>query len=226
MAYISEGDALTADLIEKLQADMVSIDTATNPAVKKINSRFSKSKKYCLETTYTKITPAINDLNETQKKLTSSLTQTVDSVALVMGNTTEDPELKTRFEECVTALSTITDVTVLNSVMDILQRLSVVEKFSTDDFEDEFEIGETDTKSVFTLTHKPIGKVRFYIDGVRYFSNYYQYNPDDNTVVWLGTVSNMGNDKGFDISDSTVVIEYDYDKAAEEADKVTDEPAA
>lgn len=140
MSYISEGDVLTADLIEKLQADMVSIDTATNPAVKKINSRFSKAKKYCLETTYTKITPAINELNVTQQKLTDSLTQTVNSVASVMGNTTENPELKTRFEECVTALSTVTDVTVLNSVMDILQRLTVVEKFSTDDFEDEFEI--------------------------------------------------------------------------------------
>ena len=33
MAYVAEGDTLTADLIEKLQADMVSIDTATNPAV-------------------------------------------------------------------------------------------------------------------------------------------------------------------------------------------------
>lgn len=226
MAYVAEGDTLTADLIEKLQADMVSIDTTTNPAVKKINSRFSSSKKYCLETKYTKITPAINDLNATQIKLTDSLTNTVDSVALVMGNTVDDPELKNRFEECVKALSTVTDVTVLNSIMDILQRLDIVEKFSTDDFEDEFEIGETDTQSVFALTHKPIGKVRFYIDGVRYFSNYYQYNPGDNTVVWLGTVSNMGNDKGFDISDSTVVIEYDYDKAAEEADEVTDEPAA
>ena len=226
MAYVAEGDTLTADLIEKLQADMVSIDTATNPAVKKINRNFSKAKKYCLETAYTKITPAINALNESQGKLETSLTQSVNSVSSIVGNTTKDIELKAKFEECVTTLSTVTDVTVLNSVMDILQRLSVVEKFSTDDFEDEFEIGETVTQSVFPLTHKPIGKVRFYIDGVRYFSNYYQYNPDNNTVVWLGTVSNMGNDKGFDISDSTVVIEYDYDKAAEEADEVTDEPAA
>lgn len=110
--------------------------------------------------------------------------------------------------------------------MEIIDRLSVVEKFSADDYEDEFEVGENETMSVFSLTHKPIGKVRFFIDGVRYFSNYYEYKPEDNTVVWLGTVSNMGNDKGFDISDSTVVIEYDYDKAAEEADTETDEPAA
>lgn len=226
MAYQAENEILTQDVIRKLQADIVSIDTATNPAIKKINSNFNPSKKYILTTSLTKITPAINALSKVQNDLKVSLNKSVNSVFDFVGNVSSDIELRNKFEEYIKSHTSVTDITIINIIMEIIDRLSVVEKFSADDYEDEFEVGENETMSVFSLTHKPIGKVRFFIDGVRYFSNYYEYKPEDNTVVWLGTVSNMGNDKGFDISDSTVVIEYDYDKAAEEADTETDEPAA
>lgn len=226
MAYQAENEILTQDVIQKLQADIVSIDTATNPAIKKINSNFNPSKKYILTTSLTKITPAINALSKVQNDLKVSLNKSVNSVFDFVGNVSSDIELRNKFEEYIKSHTSVTDITIINIIMEIIDRLSVVEKFSADDYEDEFEVGENETMSVFSLTHKPIGKVRFFIDGVRYFSNYYEYKPEDNTVVWLGTVSNMGNDKGFDISDSTVVIEYDYDKAAEEADTETDEPAA
>ena len=226
MAYQAENEILTQDVIRKLQADIVSIDTATNPAIKKINSNFNPSKKYILTTSLTKITPAINALSKVQNDLKVSLNKSVNSVFDFVGNVSSDIELRNKFEEYIKSHTSVTDITIINIIMEIIDRLSVVEKFSADDYEDEFEVGENETMSVFSLTHKPIGKVRFFIDGVRYFSNYYEYKPEDNTVVWLGTVSNMGNDKGFDISDSTVVIEYDYDKTAEEADTETDEPAA
>lgn len=226
MAYQAENEILTQDIIQKLQADIVSIDTATNPAIKKINSRLSPSKKYILTTRLTKITPAINALSKAQDDLETSLNESVESIFNFVGNVSSDIELRNKFEEYIKSHTSVTDITIINIIVEIINRLSVVEKFSADDYEDEFEVGENETMSVFSLTHKPIGKVRFFIDGVRYFSNYYQYNPDDNTVVWLGTVSNMGKDKGFDISDSTVIIEYDYDKAAEESDTTTDEPAA
>ena len=92
------------------------------------------------------------------------------------------------------------------------KRLADVANFAADDYEDTFEISVGETKTVFNLTHKPIGKIRFYIDGVRYFSDYFQYNKENNTVTWIGTESNMGSDKGFDVTDSMVVIEYDYIK--------------
>lgn len=216
MAYQAENEILTQDIIQKLQADIVSIDTATNPAIKKINSRLSPSKKYILTTSLTKITPAINALSKAQDDLETSLNESVESVFNFVGNVSSDIELRNKFEEYIKSHTSVTDITIINIIVEIINRLSVVEKFSADDYEDEFEVGENETMSVFSLTHKPIGKVRFFIDGVRYFSNYYEYKPENNTVIWLGTVDNMGKDKGFEISDSTVVIEYDYDKSKEE----------
>lgn len=216
MAYQAENEILTQDIIQKLQADIVSIDTATNPAIKKINSRLSPSKKYILTTSLTKITPAINALSKSQDDLEISLNESVESVFNFVGNVSSDIELRNKFEEYIKSHTSVTDITIINIIVEIINRLSVVEKFSADDYEDEFEVGENETMSVFSLTHKPIGKVRFFIDGVRYFSNYYEYKPENNTVIWLGTVNNMGKDKGFEISDSTVVIEYDYDKSKEE----------
>ena len=96
---------------------------------------------------------------------------------------------------------------------EIDKKLAEVENLAADDYEDIFEVAANETKSVFHLTHKPIGKIRFYIDGVRYFSDYFQYNKENNTVTWIDTESNMGSDKGFDITDSMVVIEYDYAKS-------------
>ena len=117
----------TATAAQQMQASIVSIDTSTNPAVTKINSKLSASKKYILETTQKKITPAINELNKSQKTLSTSLNASVKSVFDLVGNTSTDSELKAKFEECVKTLSTVTDVTVLNTVMNILQRIKNIE---------------------------------------------------------------------------------------------------
>lgn len=117
----------TATAAQQMQASIVSIDTSTNPAVTKINSKLSASKKYILETTQKKITPAINELNKSQKTLTTSLNASVKSVFDLVGNTSSDPELKARFEECVKSLSDVTNVTVLNAVMNLLQRINSLE---------------------------------------------------------------------------------------------------
>ena len=117
----------TATAAQQMQASIVSIDTSTNPAVTKINSKLSASKKYILETTQKKITPAINELNKSQKTLTTSLNASVKSVFDLVANTSSDSELKARFEECVKSLSDVTDVTVLNAVMNLLQRINTLE---------------------------------------------------------------------------------------------------
>ena len=120
-------NATAITVAQQMQASIVSIDTSTNPAVTKINSKLNASKKYILETTQKKITPAINELNKSQKTLTTSLNASVKSVFDLVGNTSSDPELKVRFEECVKSLSDITDVTVLNAVMNLLQRINSLE---------------------------------------------------------------------------------------------------
>ena len=117
----------TTTVAQQMQAAIVSIDTSTNPAVTEINSKLNASKKYILETTQKKITPAINELNKSQKILETSLNASVESVSDLVGNTSSDPELKVRFEECVKSLSDVTDVTVLNAVMNLLQRINTLE---------------------------------------------------------------------------------------------------
>lgn len=117
----------TTTVAQQMQAVIVSIDTSTNPAVTEINSKLNASKKYILETTQKKITPAINELNKSQKILETSLNASVESVSDLVGNTSSDPELKVRFEECVKSLSDVTDVTVLNAVMNLLQRINSLE---------------------------------------------------------------------------------------------------
>lgn len=118
----------------------------------------------------------------------------------VLFGDTEDAEYKKKIDDLEAEL------------IEYKKRLADIADFAADDYEDTFEVSAGETKTVFDLTHKPIGKIRFYIDGVRYFSDYFQYNKENNTVTWIGTESNMGSDKGFDITDSMVVIEYDYIK--------------
>ncbi len=77
-----------------------------------------------------------------------------------------------------------------------------------DDYEDVFHVGEDEIKSEFKLTHKPVGKIRMYIDGIRYFKECIEYDAATNIVKWTN-----GSDKleGFDINDADVVFEYDYE---------------
>ena len=90
--------------------------------------------------------------------------------------------------------------------------VQVIKDLARDDYEDVFHIAEGQTQSEFVLTHKPIGKIRMYIDGIRYFKECIEYDADNNTVKW---VNKSENPEGFDITDADVVIEYDYNRAEE-----------
>lgn len=92
------------------------------------------------------------------------------------------------------------------------RKVSKIQKevmLAADDFEDTFSVPADKTQSVFKLTHKPIGKLRLYIDGIRYFKDTFTFNSDTNEVTWINTDQNH---EGFEITDSDVVVEYDYDK--------------
>lgn len=92
--------------------------------------------------------------------------------------------------------------------------------FIKDDIKDTFVIDESTTQDKFILSHIPIGIIKFYVDGVRYFEDCFTYDADTNTVTWIGTDATLGVGNGFELSDNTVVIEYDY-SATQEADKAT-----
>lgn len=92
--------------------------------------------------------------------------------------------------------------------------------FIKDDIKDTFVIDEETTQDKFILSHIPIGMIKFYVDGVRYFEDCFTYDADTNTVTWIGTDSNLGTGNGFELSDNTVVIEYDYSVTQESAKSV------
>lgn len=98
--------------------------------------------------------------------------------------------------------------------------VDIYSDFIKDDIKDTFVIDESTTQDKFILSHIPIGIIKFYVDGVRYFEDCFTYDADTNTVTWIGTDATLGVGNGFELSDNTVVIEYDY-SATQEADKAT-----
>lgn len=98
--------------------------------------------------------------------------------------------------------------------------VDIYSDFIKDDIKDTFVIDESTTQDKFILSHIPIGIIKFYVDGVRYFEECFTYDADTNTVTWIGTDATLGVGNGFELSDNTVVIEYDY-SATQEAEKAT-----
>lgn len=89
--------------------------------------------------------------------------------------------------------------------------------FAKDDFKDTFIVGSEAPQTDFVLTHKPIGTIKLFVDGVRYFDDCYTFNEDTKTLTWIGTDATLGAGNGFDLQDNTVVVEYDYDEKTEAA---------
>lgn len=98
--------------------------------------------------------------------------------------------------------------------------VDIYSDFIKDDIKDTFVIDESTIQDKFILSHIPIGIIKFYVDGVRYFEDCFTYDADTNTVTWIGTDATLGVGNGFELSDNTVVIEYDY-SVTQEAEKAT-----
>lgn len=98
--------------------------------------------------------------------------------------------------------------------------VDIYSDFIKDDIKDTFVIDESTTQDKFILSHIPIGIIKFYVDGVRYFEDCFTYDVDTNTVTWIGTDATLGVGNGFELSDNTVVIEYDYSATQESAKSV------
>lgn len=187
--------------IYKLQADILAEKTSNNTAYLKPST--IKSKNYQLNTTQKAVITAINELVSTIDTLDKQTNTALDEMYSALGNTGADPALLTKLKEQGNS--------VIEILLDVKSRLEKIEPLALDDYEDVFIIKDTETRTEFPLTYKPLGKIHFHIQGLRYFRDCYTYNSDTNTVVWTNTADN----DGFDLTDCVVVIEYDYDRKAE-----------
>lgn len=195
--YSSETD-ITKNFSE-LQADILTEDTAQNskmPAAKTVK------RNKALKTSNKTIVNAINELLASQEKIQEKTSQSLKDIYDILGNFAVNPSLKNE-------LTSRGAETVLELASKTYDALQAIKDLVQDDYEDMYHIAEGQTQSEFVLTHKPVGKLRIYVDGIRYFSDCIEYDSETNTVKW---VNDSSKPEGFDITDADVVIEYDYKK--------------
>jgi len=197
----STPDELTTK-INELQSDILGENLTNNPLMKA--SKFA-SKTKALDTNSKTIVTAVNEILKNLNSLSDKDNDSLNNMYSVLGNFVKTPEL-------VNELTSRGAETVLALAAKAYDDVQVIKDLARDDYEDVFHIAEGQTQSEFVLTHKPIGKIRMYIDGIRYFKECIEYDADTNTVKWVNTSENP---EGFDITDADVVIEYDYNKAEE-----------
>lgn len=198
----STPDELTTK-INELQSDILGEKLTNNPLMKA--SKIA-SKTKALDTKSKTIVTAINELLKGFDNLESVTLDSMNSMYSVLGNFGSDPEL-------INELTSRGAETILALAANNYDTIQEIRDFAKDDYEDVFHVAEGQTQSEFVLTHKPIGKIRMYIDGIRYFKECIEYNADTNTVKW---VNDSSNPEGFDITDADVVFEYDYKIPKEE----------
>ena len=83
------------------------------------------------------------------------------------------------------------------------------------EYEDSFFVKDGENRTKFALEHIPTGKIKLFIDGLRYFNGnnkadeLYTYDKNTNIVTWTNTDDTK---EGFQLSDMNVVFEYSYSK--------------
>lgn len=195
--YSSETD-ITKNFSE-LQADILTEDTAKNS---KMPAGKTAKKNKALKTENKTIVNAINELMSAQDKVLEKTDKSLKNIYDILGNFAVNPSLKNE-------LTSRGAETVLELASKTYDALQAIKDLVQDDYEDMYHIAEGQTQSEFVLTHKPVGKLRIYVDGIRYFSDCIEYDSETNTVKWANDSSKP---EGFDITDADVVIEYDYKK--------------
>lgn len=192
----SKNDELVTSFSE-LQSDILGEKLTDNPKMK-ASKILAKNK--ALNTEQKTIINAINELLKKQDEFSDNVRQDLQTMYSRLGNfassTTSDEELAARKASSVLELA----VKAFDMAKEAKTSASV-------DHEDVFNVPEGKTQSEFKLTHRPIGKIRLYIDGIRYFRDSMEYNPETNVVTWTNDSTKA---EGFDITDADVVLEYDY----------------
>lgn len=199
--------------INELQSDVLGEKLTNNPLMK---SSSMTAKNKALKTTQKTVVNAINELITKINNFTDTTNKDLVTLYDVIGNFVKDgslvTEINNRGAETIIALLINTYDTqkeLVETVKTIKEKVTQLEQFALDDYEDTFHVSATETKSEFSLTHIPIGKIRIYIDGIRYFSDTISYDESNNTVTWINS---SDKEEGFDITDADVVFEYDYNR--------------
>ena len=208
----SSQTAITSN-INELQSDVLGEKLTNNPLMK-ASSMTARNK--ALKTTQKTIVNAINELQIIVNNFTATASKDLSTMYSVVGNFAKDSSLKSeitnRGADTIIALLANTydsQVRISEKLNALSGKISQLEQYALDDYEDIFHIPESETKSEFKLTYKPIGQIRIYIDGIRYFSDTISYDENTNTVTWINTAEKA---EGFNITDADVVFEYDYDR--------------
>ena len=199
--------------INELQSDVLGEKLTNNPLMK-ASSMVAKNKS--LKTTQKTVVNAINELQIIVSNFTETASKDLSTMYSVVGNFAKDSSLKSeitdRGADTIIALLVNTydsQIRISEKLNALSEKISQLEQYAFDDYEDIFHIPESETRSEFKLTYKPIGKIRIYIDGIRYFSDTISYDENTNTVTWINTAEKA---EGFNITDADVVFEYDYDR--------------
>ena len=188
--------------INELQSDILGEKLTNNPLMK-ASKVLAKNK--ALNTSQKTIVNAINELITKITELGSSTSLDLNTMYSVIGSFQKNPEL-------INELTSRQAETLLALATQTYDEVQTIKEIAKDDFEDIFSIPEGEVRSEFKLTHTPLGKIRFYVDGIRYFKDCIEYDAETNTVKWINDSSKP---EGFDITDADVVIEYDYDTRKE-----------
>ena len=180
--------------INELQSDILGENLSNNPLMKK-SSLPTKNKK--LNTNQQIIVPAINEILKAQEKLTKLTNDALNNMYRTLGDLSKDTMLANKI--------TSRGASVIDLLADITDLVTKV-------YEDKFYVAENENRTEFKLTHVPAGKIKLFIDGIRYFNgndkeNFFTYNKSTNTVTWINTDEST---EGFQLSDMDVVFEYSY----------------
>ena len=192
--------------INELQSDVLAENLASNPYLK-YHVIIEKNKQ--LNTTSKNVIGAINEVLRKTNSASTTNKAALAELYNVLGHVGVQPELTKKVLSHSTSL--------IQLVLDMLDRIDSNDALRTIDYKDQYTVGET-VQHTFRLSHKPRNEsVKFFVNGVQYSNIHkvaYTYDSDQNQITWLFTEDNHG----FDITDSEVVIEYQYDLKQEVAD--------
>lgn len=187
------------DTLNELQDSILTSNVTDNPLMK-----YSKiaSRNKVLKTNNKGVVQSINELYDKSVQIEAYTTESVLSQNKLIGDANNDPDMMRKLKSIAP--------NVIDGLIEIKQQVDQVLQFVLDDYEDVFTVHNPVTE--FRLTYVPIGKVRMYVNGVRQFRTSFRLNKSTNSITWIFT-SEKG---GFDIEDSEVVFEYDYNRGSED----------
>jgi len=187
------------ETLNELQDQILTSNVTDNPLMKPSKIR---SKNKMLETNNKGVVQAINEIFEKSKQIETYTTESVLAQNQLIGDAYNDPDLMRKLKSIAP--------NVIDALIDVKSEVDNILQFVLDDYEDVFTVNKNITE--FKLTYTPIGKIRMYVNGVRQFKTCFRYNPTKNSVTWIFTADKGG----FDIEDSEVVFEYDYNREGDD----------